>query len=61
VPLDGSNQVVRLAHLRTDKTNYVSQSHGSVSPDGKRVLFASNWGKGNGPVGAYVVEICGQP
>ncbi len=58
VKLDGSRRVERLAHLHTNNTGYVTEAHACPSPDGTRVIWASNWEAPTGrPVGAYVVEV----
>lgn len=57
VKLDGSMTVERIAHMHTKGTDYLSEAHAVPSPDGKRVLWASNWELPSGrPVGAYVAE-----
>lgn len=43
VKMDGSRSVERLAHVHTTATNYRGQAHGVPSPDGRRILFASDW------------------
>ena len=55
VKLDGS-RTERIAHLHAEKFNYVSESHGVPSPDGLRVLWASNWDTGAYPVQAYIAD-----
>jgi hypothetical protein len=57
VKLDGSGQVERYAHHRSNNIDYDSAPFPSASPDGKRVIFASNWGSSGRPVQAYVVDI----
>jgi hypothetical protein len=58
VKLDGSLTVERLAHLHTNKTDYVTESHGVPSPDGRKALWATNWNAASGrPVGACVLEV----
>jgi hypothetical protein len=45
VKTDGSGTVEVFAFTHhTDNTTYADQPHGVPSPDGKRVLFASEWG-----------------
>lgn len=56
VRTDGSGEVRRIAHHRSTQKNYWAQAQASVSPDGSVVVFASDWGKKNGQVNAYVVE-----
>jgi hypothetical protein len=56
VKQDGSGAVQRLAHHRSTGSTYWAQAQGVPSPDGKRVLFASDWGVAGGPIQAYVVD-----
>lgn len=56
VKLDGSGTVERIAHLHTLVESYLTQPQAVVSPDGNRVLWASNWNQSNGPIGAFVAE-----
>ena len=61
VKLDGSMTVERIAHLHTKKIDYVTEAHAVPSPDGKRVLWASNWESTSGrPVSAYVTDTRGK-
>jgi hypothetical protein len=55
--LDGT-EVRRLASTYDVYNGYFTEPHGSVSPDGTRVIWASNWMDPNGPIQAYVVEAC---
>jgi hypothetical protein len=63
--IDGSGAIERMAHAHTftnQDSNYNAQAHAVPSPDGKRVLWASNWRlQGNGPndndIKTYVVDI----
>jgi len=55
VKLDGT-RTERINHLHSIKFNYVSESHGVPSPDGLRVLWASNWDTDTYPVQAYVTD-----
>jgi hypothetical protein len=58
VKLDGSQTVERLAHTHARISDYNAEPHAVPSPDGKRVLFASNWESTSGrPVQAYVVDM----
>src|SRR5439155_4656141 len=44
VKLDGSGTVERLAQVHTNLNGiYLAEAHPVPSPDGRRVLFASNW------------------
>ena len=54
--IDGSQKVRRLAQHNSAPNGYDTEPHGSPSPDGKRAVFASNWGVPDGPVAAYVAE-----
>jgi hypothetical protein len=57
VKLDGSMTVERLAHLHTKKLDYVTEAHAVPSPDGRRILWASNWESDTGrPIGTYVAD-----
>jgi len=57
VKLDGSMTVERIAHLHSNKIDYVTEAHAVPSPDGKRVLWASNWGSTSGrPISVYVAD-----
>jgi hypothetical protein len=58
VKLDGSLTVERLAHLHARKTDYVTEAHGVPSSDGRKALWATNWGSPTGrPIGACVLEV----
>jgi len=56
VKADGSGAVQRLAHHRSTQSTYWAQAQGVTSPDGRRVLFASDWGVAGGAIQAYVVD-----
>ena len=57
VRLDGSGAVERYAHHRTNHTDYDASPFAAPSPDGRRVMFASNWGAATGrPVQSYVID-----
>jgi WD40 repeat protein len=57
VKLDGSLSIERYAHHRANNVDYDSAPFPTPSPDGRRVLFASNWGDASGrPVQAYVAD-----
>ena len=56
VSTDGSQTLRRLAQHNSVDNGYDTEPHGSPSPDGKRAVFASNWGDKTGPVAAYVAE-----
>ncbi|HEY1050113.1 MAG TPA: hypothetical protein VGE39_10175 [Prosthecobacter sp.] len=58
VKLDGSQKVRRIAQLRTELTDYLTESHAVPSPDGRRVLWCSNWGAASGrPIASFVAEV----
>jgi Tol biopolymer transport system component len=54
--IDGSGEISPVAQTRSIKAGYYSEAHGSPSPDGSRVIFASNWGVADSWVAAYVAE-----
>lgn len=61
VKLDGT-RVERICNLRVNKKllpsedQYYFEAHGCPSPDGLRVVFASDWDYGSYPIQAYVVD-----
>lgn len=55
IKLDGK-EIERIAMIPNNKVDYVSEMHGSASPDGKKVIVASNWGDASGPVQSYIVD-----
>jgi hypothetical protein len=62
VKLDGT-KVERLCNIRVDNSlfltssdQYLAEAHGCPSPDGRRVIFASDWNKGDFPIQSYVVD-----
>jgi hypothetical protein len=55
--LDGSSEVRLVADTRNIKVDYVSEAHGSPSPDGSQIIWASNWGIPGGPVYAFVTQM----
>ncbi len=58
VKLDGSLTVERIAHLHTNKIDYLTEAHAVPSPDGRRVLWASDWESSTGrPIGTYVAQL----
>jgi hypothetical protein len=63
VKLDGSGQVERFGHYHSTAKPYRAEAHPVPSPDGRRVLFASDWaddcGSGcgsKGVINAYVYD-----
>jgi hypothetical protein len=61
--MDGSGEVQRFAHYRSTQEPYQAEAHPVPSPDGKRVLIASDWCVGAptpcpnaGQVHAFVVD-----
>lgn len=55
--LDGSGVVERFAHEHySTREAYPREPHAAPSPDGERVLWASDWGRRRGPIYAYVAE-----
>jgi WD40 repeat protein len=57
VKLDGSLHVERLCHMHLVRAGYESEGHASVSPDGTRVIWNSNWDDKEGDISVYVAEI----
>ena len=55
VKLDGSRNE-RICHIHSNRFTYVAEAHGVPSPDGLRVMFASDWDLGTYPVQSYVVD-----
>lgn len=55
VKLDGT-RTERLAHIHSNAFTYIAESHGSPSPDGLRVIFASDWDSGVLPIQAYIID-----
>jgi hypothetical protein len=56
IKLDGT-EIEKFARIPNNKVDYESEPHGSPSPDGTKVIIASNWGLGSRPVQDYVVEL----
>lgn len=56
VATDGSQRVRRLVQHNSVDNGYDTEPHGSPSPDGRKVVFGSNWGIKDGPIAAYVAE-----
>ena len=55
---DGSGEFQRLAHMHSPRDRYVAEAHANPSPDGTKIVFASNWDKSDGgAVAAYVIEL----
>jgi len=49
--------VERLAYIPNAKVDYLSETHGAASFDGKKFCAVSNWGISGGQIQAYVVDI----
>ena len=61
VRIDGSGQVQRFGHYHSTAATFDSEAHGVPSPDGRRVMFASDWadhalGTPQPGVRAYVLD-----
>jgi hypothetical protein len=56
VAIDGSGTVRQLAKTNAVANGYLTEPHASPSPDGRRAIFASNWGEKDGVIAAYVAE-----
>jgi len=46
VKMDGSGSVQRFGHYHSTAGQYRAQAHAVPSPDGRRILFASDWAEG---------------
>jgi hypothetical protein len=57
ISTDGTQKARRYAQHNSVASGYDSEPHGSPSPDGKRVIFGSNWGVKDGPIAAYVAQL----
>jgi hypothetical protein len=57
VRTDGSGEMRRIVQTRSVPHGYNSEAHGSPSPDGSMVIWASNWGEAGGPIASYVARI----
>ena len=58
---NGGGETRRLARTRSVRHDYRSEAHGSPSPDGSRIIWASNWGVAGGPVASYVSRVDWRP
>jgi hypothetical protein len=58
VKLDGSGSVERLCHIHSATSGcYRCEAHPVPSPDGRRVLFASNWAQDCGSDCGFPTDI----
>jgi hypothetical protein len=55
--LDGSGRIRRIAQTHNVPSDYWSETHGSPSPDGSKVIWSSNWGTAGGPVFEFVSHL----
>jgi hypothetical protein len=55
--IDGSGDIRRIAQTRSVMREYLSEMHASPSPDGTRVIWASNWDVAGGPISDYVAHL----
>jgi hypothetical protein len=55
--IDGSGEIRRIAQTRSAMQEYLSEMHASPSPDGSKVIWASNWGVVGGPISNYVTVL----
>ncbi len=53
----GEPVVERLAYIPNKRADYLSETHGAVSFDGRKFCAVSNWGIAGGQIQAYVVDI----
>ena len=56
ISIDGTQPGRRLAETHAVPNGYLAEPHACPSPDGRRAIFASNWGDKSGPIAAYVAE-----
>ena len=56
VKLDGSKTVKSFTHHRSSQATYIAQAYSAASPDGTKVMFASDW-NGTAEINSYVVEM----
>jgi hypothetical protein len=54
---EGKPVIERLAYIPNLKEDYLSETHGAVSFDGKKFCAVSNWAIPGGQVQAYVVDV----
>ncbi len=54
IKLDGSGIVERFTHHRSTQKRYNAEAHAVCSPDGRKVMFASDW-NGTAEINSYVV------
>jgi len=60
VRTDGSQRFERIAQLRSRRTHYRAEAHAVPSPDGRFVMWASNWNRSNGmPITTLVAAVNG--
>jgi F5/8 type C domain/WD40-like Beta Propeller Repeat len=61
VSLDGSQQIRRLAHTRTDildsRVNYAEEPKPTISKDGRFIAFTSNWENPGGRTDLFILKI----
>lgn len=50
--------IERLAYIPGDPAPYEGEAHASASPDGKKVIVASNWGDASKTPHSYIIELC---
>lgn len=57
VKTDGSGNVRRVAHHRAVFASYYDAPFGSLSLDGRFIIWSSNWGTGSGRYDVYIAEV----
>lgn len=57
IRIDGSGEIRRIVQTHGIDGGYMAETHGSPSPSGSQVIWASNWGRALGPVSDYVSKI----
>src|SRR5262249_36356395 len=55
--IDGSGEFRRVAHTLNAPYDYRSETHGSPSREGSKIIWSSNWGRPGGPVFDFVSRL----
>lgn len=55
--IDGSGEFRRVVHTHSVRHDYWNEAQASPSPDGTRIIWASNWDRAGGPVHAFVARL----
>lgn len=57
IKTDGSKQLMRVCNARLNNAHDLDGPQAAPNWDGTKVLFASDWDNGSGPVDAYIAEV----